>query len=151
MRFAKKNIIPGFIFILVGLFFIIPSFELGIIAKTADLMPGGGFFPLLLGSIVAVLGIVILILGIKKGSIESPNRDNMQKENVRTILFTILSILLFFAAWKLVKFYISAFLLSLSLNLIYKQGWKFAIIYSAILIGFVYLSFTVGLGISFKI
>jgi hypothetical protein len=177
MRFVKGDTIPGIIFIILGAFFMVPSFGLDIMAKTADVMPGAGFFPLVLSGAIIILGIVFIIRGIisnnktaasgeevnctetintetsgtEADSVEIPNTAQEKKINIRLAIFTISDIILCFVVWKLAGFYIAALLMCISLNFIFKRKWLFSILFSVILVGFIYLSFTVGLGINFKI
>ena len=152
MERLKGDTVPGLICIEVGLAFLLPSINLGIIATTKDGVPGAGFFPAILSSGVILGGIGLFFNGfMAKGSFEYFHLDEEQKKNIRPFFITIISMLVFMLLWKFVDFFVAMALFCLFLNRIYKRSWKFNILFTVGLVVGIYIAFTVLLKIQFDL
>ena len=60
-------------------------------AQTSDGVPGAGFFPVLLGTVLGILGVVLLIRSIlEKGGRTPPSGSREEtRKNIKMLLFTI--------------------------------------------------------------
>lgn len=152
MERLKGDTIPGLICIVVGLAFLLPSIDLGIIATTKDGVPGAGFFPAILSSGVILGGIGLFFSGLMaKGSFEYFHLDEEQKQNIRPFFITIISMLVFMLLWKFVDFFVAMALFCLFLNKVYKRSWKFNILFTIGLVAGIYVAFTILLKIQFDL
>ena len=123
-------------------------------AQTSDGVPGAGFFPVLLGSVLGILGIVLLIRSTceKSEKVQSAAASEETKKNIKMLVLTITAIVVFFILWQLTKLFILwALALVIFLNFIFERTWKFNIIYSLVFVTFIYLAFVVGFSIQFNI
>jgi len=125
-------------------------------AQTSDGVPGGGFFPVLLGLLLGVLGTVLFVKGlINKGSVTYFQLDAEVKSNLIKIGKTTVFIVIFFIVWQSTKrsfpsFIPSIALLSLVLNKTFGRSLKFNLIYTSVLVLFLYVSFVVGFSVQFN-
>ena len=123
-------------------------------AQTSDGVPGAGFFPVLLGTVLGILGVVLLIRSIlEKGGRTPPSGSREEtRKNIKMLLLTIAAIVVFFVLWQLTKLFILwALALVVFLNFIFERAWKFNIIYSVVFVAFIYLAFVVGFSVQFNI
>lgn len=123
-------------------------------AQTSDGVPGAGFFPIILGFILGMLGVFLTIRGIRaKGKVQFFKIENEEvRKNVKMLLLTIAGIIAFFALWRITHIFIVwALALVVYLNFIFERKWKFNIIYSVVFIAFLYVTFVLGFSIQFNI
>ena len=123
-------------------------------AQTSDGVPGAGFFPVLLGALLGILGIMLVIRSIRKKSeeVQSVAASEETKKNIKMLVLTITAVVVFFILWQLTKLFILwALALVVFLNFIFERTWKFNIIYSVVFVAFIYLAFVVGFSIQFNI
>jgi uncharacterized membrane protein len=158
-KWYRGDTIPGLVIALFGYTVVVytiiePTFTWK--AQTSDGVPGGGFFPILLGGLLGVLGTVLFIKGLlEKGSVSYFKIDLEAKRNLGRIIKTILSIMVFFVVWQSTKHIFPSFLpcvvlLCLTLNAIFGRPLKYNIIYTTVLTLFLYLSFIVGFSVQFN-
>ncbi len=155
-RLLKGDVIPGILTVLFGVFFYIttivtPNLDFG--AQTSDGVPGAGFFPYLLSGTICILGIFLIIRGIKqKGTIQYFVLDEELKKNLRILLLTFLGIIGFLILWKVTGlFLLGVFLFSFYLNKVFGRSWKYALLYALVLSLFIYLVFFKAFSIQFQI
>lgn len=74
-----------------------------------------------------------------------------QRANTRLLIATILTVLVMLVLWNIIGFYPSAILMCLALNFFYRDKPLTSILLTAVLVGFVFLGFTTGLNITFRI
>lgn len=121
-------------------------------AQSSDGVPGAGFFPVLLGFAVGILGTVLMIRGIlQKGSVQYFKVDDEVKKNLKTLGLAVAGIVVFFILWQTTKqFIICVPMLCFFLNWIFKRTLKFNIIYTVVFTVFLYLAFVIGFSVQFN-
>jgi hypothetical protein len=158
-KWYKGDTIPGLIIAIFGfavaLYTIIePTFTWQ--TQTSDGVPGGGFFPIILSVLLGIMGTVLFIKGLlQHGKVTYFKIDQEVKENLKKLIKTIISIVIFFILWQATKRLFPSFIpcvaiLSFVLNLIFERPLKYNIIYTVVLTAFLYLSFVVGFSIQFN-
>ena len=124
----------------------------------SDGAPGAGFFPMIFSAILVVLGVALMMQNLARMRKKETN-DEIQKkkalvtkENLLTAALLLAAVCVFLVAWKLTKqFYICISCLIFVINLLFKRSWKFSLIMSAALVLFLYLMFSVGFKIQFRV
>jgi len=98
-KWYKGDSIPGLIIALFGFTVVIytliePTFTWK--AQTSDGVPGGGFFPILLGLLLGTLGTILFIKGLhENGQVSYFKIDAEVKENLSKIIKAVVSIIVF--------------------------------------------------------
>lgn len=154
-KVLRGDTIPGLIVFLFGLcvaIYTLVEDTMRVNAQSSDGVPGAGFFPVLLGFLLAGLGAVLTIRGLlQKGSVQHFKLDEEMKQNLIKLLLTAGSIAVFFVLWQLTHLFVPwAAALCFGLNLIFRRSLKFNILYSVIFIAFIYLAFVKGFSIQFN-
>ncbi len=123
--------------------FVIGGFQLGVHSPTRDGVPGSGFFPVVIGAAVALLGagLIVQSLTFKGEKKESFRMEGEQRGNIRPLILTALCLVGMFVVWHIVNFEAAAVLLSLALNWVYGRSRRFSILFTIVFIGLVYLMF----------
>ena len=152
----KGDTIPGALVAAFGITFLIATLSnsrLTIAPATADGVPGAGFFPFIMSSLLTVFGIVLVIIGIlQKGKVSYINFTPETKRNLKMLLLVVIGLIGFFIFWNVTNwFYAGVLILSLYLNKIFERSWKFTIIYSTIFATFIYITFSLAFSIQFSI
>lgn len=152
----KGDTVPGLLSILFGGLFVAATVvnpQLTAVAQTSDGVPGAGFFPYLLGGAIILLGIVLLIRGIRQhGTVQYIQLDEEGKKNVKVLLLSLLGIIALLVFWRLTnQFIIGVPILCLYLNWLFERKWLFNILYAGIFSAFIYLVFTVGFSVQFVV
>lgn len=148
----KGDTIPGLLFTVVGVFFLIPALKLGFTSSTSDGVPGAGFFPAICSVIVIILGLAVSIDGIrKKGAFVYFEMDEEQRKNKIPFFVTIAAIIFFFFIWKFTSFFIAVPIFAFGMNVFLKRSILFNILFTVILTVCIYLAFTKLLMINFII
>lgn len=121
-------------------------------AQSSDGVPGAGFFPILLGFVVGILGVALMIRGIgQKGTVQHFKLDAEVSQNLKRLLLTAGGVLVFFVLWRVSRqFIVCVPLLVLYLNFVFGRKWKFNLIYAVIFTVFLYLAFVLGFKIQFN-
>ncbi len=138
----KGDTIPGVLFVAFGVLFLIPSANMGIVSETSDGVPGPGFFPAIISSIIIILGLILLIKGLKNNGkyryfiISEDIRNNM-----KPFFMTLAGMVLFLAALKLFFFFAVSYAFLIYLNWVFKRSLKFNIIFSTVFIVAIYVVF----------
>lgn len=152
----KGDTIPGLITAIFG--FSVVTYTLledtmKVNAQSSDGVPGAGFFPVLLGLVVGVLGLALMFRGLKqKGSVQYMKLDPELKQNLKTLLLTVAGLVVFFVLWQTTKqFILCVPVLCFFLNLIFGRKLKHNIIYTVVFTIFLYLAFVVGFKVQFNI
>jgi len=150
----KGDTIPGIISVLFGAMFVLATTinpQLTFEGKTSDGVPGAGFFPYLLGGLIIIFGIALVVRGIKQnGTVQFVVLDEEGKKNVRTLIFSIIGLIVFLVVWKFTGWFIPlVFVLSLYFNKLFERTIKFNLIYSVVVTIFIYLVFVMGFSIQF--
>jgi sterol desaturase/sphingolipid hydroxylase (fatty acid hydroxylase superfamily) len=148
----KGDIVSGIITIVFGLFFFIGSIDVGITAKTSDQASGAGLFPFVVSLFLILFGFILLIKGFRSTSKESYlTMDEDTKENLKPFILTIVAVIIFLVIIKFLPFMVALFILLVFLNWIYKRNLKFNLIFSSLVIIFVYTIFVVLLNVQFQV
>ena len=145
----KGDTIPGLITAIFGYSVAIYTLledTMRVNAQSSDGVPGAGFFPVLLGFAVGILGTILFVRGIlQKGS------DPEIKFNLKRLGLTAVSIVIFFILWQTTKrFIVCVPILCFALNAIFDRKLKYNIIYTVVFTAFIYLAFVVGFSIQFN-
>ncbi|XOQ42899.1 MAG: Tripartite tricarboxylate transporter TctB family protein [Clostridium sp.] len=147
----KGDTIPGLLFCAVGVMFLIPGMGLGL-TSTVSGVPGAGFFPVIVAVAVILFGAALFVKGLKdNGKLVYFKMDEEQKANVKPLILTVSSIVVFFVLWKFVHFVVAALVFCLFMNWVYKRNWKFNIIFSIVFVTLIYCIFNIGLKVQFAI
>lgn len=150
----KGDTIPGLLVCAFGLTFLISTImtpNLTIQSTTSDGVPGAGFFPYLLSTVVTLLGAALTVRGIRqKGSVQYIKLDPEILKNLKVLALTVLGLVVFLAFWQLTHLFIVGVLLfCLYLNKLFERSWKFNAVYTVIFTVFIYAVFTLGFSIQF--
>lgn len=151
----KGDTIPGLITALFGFsvaIYTLTEDTMRFNAQSSDGVPGAGFFPVLLGFVVGVLGVALTIKGLRQhGTVQHFQLDPEIKRNLKTLALTVLSIVVFFVLWRTTRqFIVCVAALCFALNNIFGRNLKYNIIYSAVFTVFLYLAFVVGFKVQFN-
>lgn len=121
-------------------------------AQSSDGVPGAGFFPVLLGFVVGILGVALTIRGvIQGGTVQHFKLDPEIKNNLKTLGLAVAGIVIFFILWQTTKqFIVCVPILCFFLNYIFGRNLKYNIIYTVVFTVFLYLAFVVGFKVQFN-
>lgn len=151
----KGDTIPGLLIALFG--FAVAGYTLMdetmlVRAQSSDGVPGAGFFPVLLGSVVGILGVVLMVRGLmQKGSVQYFQLDAEVSKNLKTLILAAIGIVVFFVVWQLTKQFIFCVpVLCFYLNFLFGRKLKFNILYTVIFTAFLYGAFVVGFKVQFN-
>lgn len=149
----KSDLAAGGVFAAVAIVFLIGAVQLGIPSPTSDGVPGAGFFPFILSSLLIVLcGVMAYQYLTHKGEKhESFRREAEQKGNMTPFILTLAAMLVMFVIWHLVNFELGCLVFCLAANIIYKRSWKFTIAFSIIFTAALHLVFIRMLMLSFEL
>lgn len=124
----------------------------------SDGAPGAGFFPIILSVLLFVLGLTLVFANIRNVKrnlfIKQSEQQSktIEKSNLWTSIILLLAIVIFLFLWKITSlFYIWMFILLIAISKIYKRSWLQTIIIALVITAFLYLMFTVGFSIQFRV
>lgn len=151
----KGDTIPGFIAVLFGFSVAIYTLledTMKVEAQSSDGIPGAGFFPVLLGMVVGLLGVVLMLRGLRqKGGVQYFQLDPEIKKNLKTLALVVAGLVVFFILWQVSKqFILCVAILCFFLNSIFKRTLNYNIIYTLVFTAFLYLAFVVGFKVQFN-
>jgi hypothetical protein len=141
----QRDFGAGIMFIVVGIFFavIASQYRMGTAAKM-----GPGYFPFWLGVLMAVIGLIVLLSSLSKKSIE----EKMPKWDFKIVLWITGSVVLYGLLLPTMGFIVAIFaLVFVSASVSHDFGWKGTALNAIFLVGFTYLAFVKGLGLSFPL
>ena len=112
---------------------------------------GPGFFPFVCGAALLLLGLLLVINGIRrKGTVDYFKLTPEKKKNFITVGLLALFILVYLVLWKITKlFFVILPVYSFVVNLLFKRSILFSLIFTAVITAFVYFLFRVGFTIRF--
>lgn len=121
-------------------------------AQSSDGVPGAGFFPVLLGFVVGILGIALMVRGLsQKGSVQYFKLDEELRGNLKTLILAVIGIVVFFVLWQTTKQFIFCVpVLCFFLNFIFGRDIKYNLIYTVVFTVFLYAAFVVGFKVQFN-
>lgn len=121
-------------------------------AQSSDGVPGAGFFPVLLGFAVGILGTILFIRGLlQKGSVQYFQVDPEIKFNLKRLGLAALSMIVFFILWRTThQFIVCVALVCFALNAVFGRKLKYNIIYTVVFTAFIYAAFVVGFSVQFN-
>ncbi len=121
-------------------------------AQSSDGVPGAGFFPVLLGFVVGILGVALTVRGLyQKGSVQYFKLDPEIKKNLKTLALAVVGIVVFFILWQTTKqFILCVPILCFFLNVIFGRNLKYNLIYTVVFTAFLYLAFVKGFSVQFN-
>lgn len=133
----------GVLFFITGVLFMILSrqYQLGTAAKM-----GPGYFPTILGGLMAVLGLMILVPSLSKRGPEV----RVNRIDLKMIALILIAVAVYAATLPKLGFIVSLFLLILIASYAsHEFNLKATLISSVVLLGFSYLVFVKGLELQF--
>lgn len=151
----KGDTIPGIITALFGFsvaIYTLMEDTMRVNAQSSDGVPGAGFFPVLLGFVVGILGVALTIRGVMQGgTVQHFKLDPEIKNNLKTLGLAVAGIVIFFILWQTTKqFIVCVPILCFFLNYIFGRNLKYNIIYTVVFTVFLYLAFVVGFKVQFN-
>ncbi len=132
-------------FIVVGAFFAIiaTQYRMGTAAKM-----GPGYFPFWLGVLMAFIGLLLLFNSLAKRTAE----EKMPKWDFKIMLWITGSVVLYGILLPTMGFIVAIFaLVFASASVSHDFGWKGTALNAVFLVGFTYLAFVKGLGLTFPL
>ncbi len=131
----------GLLFIVTGVLFMVLSrqYQLGTAAKM-----GPGYFPTILGGLMALLGLLVMLPSFKGPKVE------VSKIDIRMILFVLVAVAVFALALPKLGMIVAVFLLILISSLAsHEFNLKTTLISAVVLLAFSWLVFVKGLELQF--
>lgn len=145
--FHKGNIIFSLIWIVFGLF--ICLYDIMNYPIYDDQGMGAGFFPLALGIVIAVVGIILLIMSLS-GKFDKTEGVVPDAESLKHIfLFIVCSIIVVLLSSFLGMVISMAVFLFATLKIIYGESWIGALVIAIIASAVIWLIFDIGFQIAF--
>lgn len=141
----QRDFGAGVMFILVGIFFalIATQYRMGTAAKM-----GPGYFPFWLGVLMAFIGLLLLFNSFAKKTAE----EKMPKWDFKIMLWITGSVVLYGILLPTMGFIFAIFaLVFASASVSHDFGWKGTAVNALFLVGFTYLAFVKGLGLTFPL
>ena len=151
----KGDTIPGLIAAIFGFsvaIYTLMEDTMRVNAQSSDGVPGAGFFPVLLGMVVGVLGVALMIRGLRqRGTVQHFKLDPEMKQNLMTLALAVAGLAAFFVLWQVTKqFIVCVPILCFFLNYIFGRSLKFNLIYTLCFTVFLYLAFVLGFKVQFN-
>lgn len=151
----KGDTIPGLLTAVFGFavaFYTLSEDTMKFRAQSSDGVPGAGFFPVLLGFVVGILGVALMVRGLtQRGSVQYFKLDEELKRNLRTMCLVVVGIVVFFVLWQTTKqFILCVPVLCFYLNVLFGRSLKYNIIYTVVFTVFLYAAFVVGFKVQFN-
>jgi hypothetical protein len=141
----QRDFGAGIMFIVVGAFFAIiaTQYRMGTAAKM-----GPGYFPFWLGVLMAFIGLLLLFNSLSKKTEE----EEMPKWDFKIMLWITGSVVLYGILLPTMGFIFAIFaLVFASASVSHDFGWKGTALNAVFLVGFTYLAFVKGLGLTFPL
>lgn len=151
----KGDTIPGLLTALFGFavaLYTLSEDTMRFRAQSSDGVPGAGFFPVLLGFAVGILGVALMVRGLaQKGSVQYFKLDEELKQNLKTMCLVVAGMVAFFVLWQTTKqFILCVPVLCFFLNLLFGRSIKYNLIYTVVFTAFLYAAFVVGFQVQFN-
>lgn len=142
--FKNNNIKTGLLLLVISSFFIYQTLEKYTIGTASDMGPG--YFPLMFSSMLAVIGLLLLIPLFE----DDDRTDHDTLKDTKNLVLVLAGIVLFGLLLTTQGFLIAAVvLLSLMAMALPKQSLRRSLAFSLVLITFSYLVFSEALGLYF--
>ena len=141
----QRDFGAGIMFIVVGAFFAIiaTQYRMGTAAKM-----GPGYFPFWLGVLMAFIGLLLLFNSLSKKT----EVEKMPKWDFKIMLWITGSVVLYGILLPTMGFIVAIFaLVFASASVSHDFGWKGTALNAVFLVGFTYLAFVKGLGLTFPL
>ena len=155
-RNAAKDLVSGILLVVFGVFIVVDALGLKIYNTFID---APGFFPTIVGSVIALLGAVLAFIGFKLGGLQELKeilngkfiRQFVTNESTVRVLILIAMMVVFI--WGLLgrMHFILATSLYLTANFLYLKAvkhWWVSVIIAVATSAIVYYAFKLGFGIS---
>ncbi|AWE43025.1 MULTISPECIES: tripartite tricarboxylate transporter TctB family protein [unclassified Actinobaculum] len=180
----KDDLISGGLAFLVGGAFLVSAIRdsnLTFEAATSDGVPGAGFFPIVLGALLAALGLVLAVralvtsfsttrkgptapseraqavlepehVAVEQASSEPELEPAERKQDALLLLGTLALLAVFLTFWHATGwFYPGLYVMTLLMSALYRRPLRFLLIFPACFTLFIYLAFTLGFSIQFAV
>ena len=139
---TRSSSIPGGVFLAIGLGLVATGLAF---PEGVGGLPGAGFFPQVIGGVMALLACGLLLRGRK-----ATDDEGAEVSNARQVMGTAALLFVYLLLWGS-GFFVprTAVFLALMLRFL-GQSWPSALGYSVALTTFVYLAFNMGLNVSLE-
>ena len=136
----KDDIYIGIATALTGMFFLVMSLPMGLFEKNG--IPSAGLFPVFVSSGLILFSLLLIYKGFTSEDMTGYwHLMDFQKDNLRMFLLSLAGILIFMLVWKYIHFTPAIYFLSLFLNWAYKRSWKYNLIFTAVFVTLIIISF----------
>ena len=171
MKKLKGDTIPGIVATVFGILVLIAvladptNMEFATVAKKG-FIPGPGFFPLVCGILITVLGLALTVRGIRQnGTVEYFKLTPEVKGNIAVALKVFAGLIVFLILWNVTSSMVPSFMIKLGLSswfvplvfvyaiylgVIFKRSWKFTVIFAIIMTALIYGMFVKGFSVTFR-
>jgi uncharacterized membrane protein YciS (DUF1049 family) len=151
----KGDTIPGIFTSVIGalaLLYVFTNPKMVIILAGNGVSLGPGFFPLICGVGLLLLGCLLALRGVKQnGSVDYFNMTPEKKKNFKLAGLLTLFFALMLAAWKISNlFFLCLPVYAFAVNKLLRRSNKFSIIFTVCITAFIYLLFKECFLISFR-
>ena len=155
-RSAAKDFVSGILLVILGLFILFDALNMKIYNTFLD---APGFFPAIVGVVIAVLGAVVAFIGFRLGGLaelkEICNGDSLKKfitgeETVRVLVLVLMMVIYIWVLLGRIHFIIatSIYLITNFLYLKATKQWWLSIIIAVAMSAIVYYAFKLGFNIT---
>jgi len=139
----RADRVSGFFWLLFSVFVSYGSYKLGL--GTLH-QPGPGFLFFWTGIVTAILSLIVVLMSLKKPSLEETQEPIFGKGHVTKIVLVLISLFLYALLMEWLGFLIVTLLFFIFLlGVIEKKRWLFAVLVSLIVTAISYLVFETGL------
>jgi len=114
------DMVLGIICSLISIYWIFASSKFP--GGTKDGVPGAGYFPIIVASVLILMSIVLIIQGFKKRNVYFNVKD-WGRDNIRMLILTVTFIAIFFILWYFTSYLIACIVMTLGLGYTYKLSW----------------------------
>ena len=153
---AAKDMVAGFLLVILGIYIAVQAVNMRIYNTFFD---GPGFFPLIVGIVIAVLGVVLAFIGIRLGGVkelkEVCNATFVKKfitgdETVRVLVLIAMMVIYIYVLLGRMHFILSTsiYLVANFLYLKANRHWWVSVIIAVAASAIVYYAFKMGFGIT---
>ncbi|AYO29642.1 tripartite tricarboxylate transporter TctB family protein [Biomaibacter acetigenes] len=124
---VNGDVVLGVFTAILSIFWITQSLKFP--GGTADGVPGAGYFPILVASLLLVLSIILIYQGFKNKNVYFDIK-HWSNDTKKMLVMTIVVIAVFFALWYFTTYIIACLVLTFGLGYAYKLSIKNNIILS---------------------
>ena len=151
----KGDTIPGIFTSVIGslaLYFVLSNKKMVIVSTKRGVSLGAGFFPFVCGIALLLLGVLLIIKGIRQqGKVDYFQMTETKKENIKIVILLAILCVILLAGWKFSKlFFVCLPIYAVLVNIVLKRNWLFSILFTLLMTAFIYLLFHIGFHVTFR-